>query len=107
MNNFCQLFYLIRLYLDPFGQVLAALLGEYEYTSNFQKNELWITKLIFVLFLMEMSVVMMNLVLGLAVSDIEQLQKDSEVQRMVQKTYTVMFIDNFLMAMSRIPGMGR
>ena len=56
---------------------------------------------------MEMSVVMMNLVLGLAVSDIEQLQKDSEVQRMVQKTYTVMFIDNFLMAMSRIPGMGR
>ena len=50
-----------------FSQVITMLLGEYEFTYNFQKVETpcWISKAIFVVFLVEMSVVMMNLVLGL------------------------------------------
>ena len=88
------------------------LLGEYEYTNNFINIEnpdsyQWIAKVIFLLFLLEMSVVMMNLVLGLAVSDIDALQRNSAVQRMVQKTHTVMFIDGILNFLSRIPCFGR
>ena len=39
----------------------------------------------------------------LAVSDIEELQKNSAVRRMVQKSHTVTFIDNILMGFSRMP----
>ena len=77
------------------------LLGEYEYTNNFINIEnpdsyQWIAKVIFLLFLLEMSVVMMNLVLGLAVSDIDELQRNSAVRRMIQESYTVMYIDGFM-----------
>ena len=52
------------------------LMGEYNYYQNFLHSGA-VAKLLFVLFLLDMSVVLMNLVLGLAVSDIEQLQKNS------------------------------
>jgi hypothetical protein len=37
-------------------------------------------KIIFVIFVFDMSVVLMNLVLGLAISDIEELQRNSAVR---------------------------
>ena len=52
------------------------LMGEYNYYQNFLHSGA-VAKVLFVLFLLDMSVVLMNLVLGLAVSDIEQLQKNS------------------------------
>ena len=52
------------------------LMGEYNYYQNFLRSGM-VAKVLFVIFLLDMSVVLMNLVLGLAVSDIEQLQKNS------------------------------
>ena len=57
-------------------QVITMLMGEYNYYQNFLHSGA-VAKVLFVLFLLDMSVVLMNLVLGLAVSDIEQLQKNS------------------------------
>ena len=46
------------------------LMGEYGYVNNFVNvdSPSWISKTIFLVFLFDMSVVLMNLVLGLAVS---------------------------------------
>ena len=46
----------------------------------------------------------MNLVLGLAVADIDELQKNSAVQRMIQETYTVIFIDKIVSILQKMPG---
>ena len=85
------------------------LMGEYEFVLYFVNvdDPSWISKIIFVVFLLDMSVVLMNLVLGLAVSDIEQLQKNSAVSRMIQETFTVSLIDGILRKMQKIPGMKR
>ena len=64
-------------------------------------------RVIFVLFVFDMSVVLMNLVLGLAISDIEELQRNSAVRRMVLETFTVMFIDSFVLGLDKITGLGR
>ena len=81
------------------------LMGEYDYTQNFvllNDGAPWIAKLIFVAFVVDMSVVLMNLVLGLAVSDIEELQQNSAVRRMIQETFTVMFIDKFFLTLEKV-----
>ena len=87
-------------------QVLTMLMGEYEYVANFvnDPSPSWVNKAIFVMFLIEMTVVLMNLVLGLAVADIDELQKNSAVQRMIQETYTVIFIDKIVSIFQKIPG---
>ena len=64
-------------------------------------------KIIFVIFVFDMSVVLMNLVLGLAISDIEELQRNSAVRRMVLETFTVMFIDAFVIGLDKMTGLGR
>ena len=58
------------------------LMGEYNYYQNFLRSGT-VTKILFLVFLIDMSVVLMNLVLGLAVSDIEQLQKNSGKFRLI------------------------
>lgn len=81
------------------------LLGEYEYTNTFvNTGKSWVAKVVFIVFVVDMSVVLMNLVLGLAISDIEELQKNSAVRRMIQETYTVMFINGVLTIVGQIPG---
>ena len=82
------------------------LMGEYEFVMNFvnDPNPSWVNKAIFVFFLVEMTVVLMNLVLGLAVADIDELQKNSAVQRMIQETYTVIIIDKIVSVLQKIPG---
>ena len=65
------------------------LLGEYNYKSNFidpEESGFW-AKLFFIVFVLDMSVVLMNLILGMAVSDIDALQKSSAIKRMVNETH--------------------
>ena len=50
------------------------LMGEYDFTDNFaNENTFWLSKIIFVMFVIDMSVVLMNLVLGLAVNDVDSI----------------------------------
>ncbi len=65
---------------------MTMLMGEYDYTLNFVTNPAspYMAKLLFLVFVIDMSVVLMNLVLGLAVSDIEELQRNSAVRRLMQ-----------------------
>ncbi len=52
------------------------LMGEYDYTLTFvtEESSSWMARIIFVAFVVDMSVVLMNLVLGLAISDIEEVK---------------------------------
>ena len=75
------------------------LLGEYNYKSNFidpYESGFW-AKLIFMVFVIDMSVVLMNLILGMAVSDIDALQRSSAVKRMVNETMIVNNMEGFFL----------
>ena len=70
------------------------LMGEYDYTDNFVETEtFWLSKVIFVLFLVDMSIVLMNLVIGLAVSDVDYIKRESNVQRLMNETFTVIYLE--------------
>ena len=103
------------LFPDAFVKVIVMLLGEYEYSKNFvydlnsgaEHEAGMAAKLLFVVFVIDMSVVLMNLVLGLAVSDIEQLQRNSAVSRLSQDACNIMFMENIFVLLERIPYFGR
>jgi len=61
---------------DGVLKILTMLLGEFDFMDTFvnDENSFWLTKLLFALFLLLMSVVLMNLVIGLAISDIGTLR---------------------------------
>ncbi len=74
-------------------------MGEYDFTDNFtQEGTFWLSKIIFVIFVIDMSVVLMNLVVGIAVSDVDAIQRDSNVQRLMHETFTVIFLEQVLFA---------
>ena len=80
------------------------LLGEYNYTTNFVTSEDsgWWVKLVFVIFVFDMSVVLMNLILGMAVSDIDALQKMSAVKRMTQECFIVKTMEDVFLFIGKI-----
>ena len=57
-------------------KILTMLLGEFDFVTSILKDEntFWLTKLIFAMFLLSMSIVLMNLVVGLAIHDIGALR---------------------------------
>ena len=86
------------------------LLGEYNYTANFIKNDdsSWWAKAIFMIFIFDMSLVLMNLILGMAVSDIEALQRTSEVKRVTNECCIVGTIEQIATLMCKfIPYLDR
>ena len=83
------------------------MLGEYDYSDNFRGNE-WFAKLLFVVFVIDMSVVLMNLILGLAVSDIENLKTNTNIRRMIQECMVVQYMEElFISATKLIPYLDR
>ena len=80
------------------------LLGEYNYTKNFieSNDSSWWAKLVFVIFVFDMSVVLMNLILGLAVSDIDGLKRSSEVKRVLNECCIVKTMEEVFYFMSKI-----
>ena len=75
------------------------LLGEYNYAANFiapVESGFW-AKAFFIYFVLDMSVVLMNLILGMAVSDIDALQKSSAIKRMVNETMIVKDMEGFFL----------
>ena len=80
------------------------LLGEYNYKANFidpEESGFW-AKVIFVIFVLDMSVVLMNLILGMAVSDIEGLQRSSAIKRMVNESMIVDNMEGLFLFMGKI-----
>ena len=70
------------------------LMGEYDFTDNFvETNTFWLSKVIFVVFVLDMSIVLMNLVIGLAVNDVDSIKRESNVQRLMNEAYTVMYLE--------------
>lgn len=52
-------------------------MGEYEYNELFESNFLSVTsRIVFVVFIMLASIVLINLMIGLAVNDIQGLEKE-------------------------------
>ena len=99
------------------------LLGEYNFTVNFIKSSGnstnldqgqdaddsinpmesgWWAKLVFLIFVFDMSVVLMNLILGMAVSDIDELQRSSEVQRIINECFIVKNIEEIIYCMAKV-----
>ena len=73
------------------------LMGEYDFTDNFvETNTFWLSKVIFVIFVLDMSIVLMNLVIGLAVNDVDSIKRESNVQRLMNEAYTVMYLQQVL-----------
>ncbi len=80
------------------------LMGEYDFTDYFANEETyWVSKVIFVAFVIDMSVVLMNLVLGLAVNDVDSIQKDSKVRSLVHETVTVTYLEQLCLTLLRFP----
>merc|ERR1719483_582056 len=66
---------------DSSIKVLTMLMGEYDFADNFvETNTFWLSKVIFVVFVLDMSIVLMNLVIGLAVNDVDSIKRESNVQ---------------------------
>ena len=76
------------------------LMGEYDFTDNFvETNTFWLSKVIFVVFVLDMSIVLMNLVIGLAVNDVDSIKRESNVQRLMNEAYTVMYLQQVLITL--------
>ena len=104
-------------------QVITMLLGEYNFTANFivrdinstvkdqiddtngldsPINSAWWGKLVFMIFVFDMSVVLMNLILGMAVSDIDELQRSSEVKRIINECFIVKNMEDIIYCMAKV-----
>ena len=70
------------------------LLGEYDFVDNFVNNDThWMSKLIFVIFVIDMSVILMNLVIGIAVNDVDSIKRESNVQRLTHELFSVLYLE--------------
>ena len=64
--------------------------GEYEYDSVLREEEIFnapIVIIIFIAMLVVMSIVLMNMLIGIAVDDISKVQQDAELQKIISQTY--------------------
>ncbi|XP_015598034.1 transient receptor potential channel pyrexia [Cephus cinctus] len=80
-------------------KTVVMMMGEYEYGDLFasdqeKKSLLPITgRIVFVLFIMLASIVLMNLMIGLAVSDIQGLQKEGHIRRLLKQAEFVAHLE--------------
>ena len=82
---------------------MTMMLGEYDYSDNFRGDESsWAARLVFVIFVIDMSVVLMNLILGLAVSDIATLKTNTRIRRMIQECAVVQYMEQVFICAAKI-----
>ena len=86
---------------DSFLKVLSMLMGELDFTNSFivKYEANFVAKLFFLLFLIVMALVFMNLLLGLAVSDIEELERISRMRRAIVEFHTIASMEKIVTAL--------
>ena len=102
--SFCVIFHILLPNSTSFQnldnaviKVLAMLMGELDFTNSFlNSNANFVAKIFFVLFVISMALVFMNLLLGLAVSDIGELERISRVRRAIIEYHTVATLEKVL-----------
>ena len=94
---------------DGILKVLTMLLGEFDMVDTILEDPAsdWLTKIIFSLFLLLMSVVLMNLVIGLAISDIGSLRKEARALSLRYTTSFLRIIGFESKVLGRVPLLGR
>ena len=105
--SFCVIFHILLPNSTSFQsldnaviKVLAMLMGELDFTNSFlNSNANFVAKIFFVLFVISMALVFMNLLLGLAVSDIGELERISRVRRAIIEYHTVATLEKVLITL--------
>jgi len=82
------------------------LMGEFDFTTNFIKDTETpeLAKVFFLIFILLMALVFMNLLLGLAVSDIAELERVSCIQTAMMTFHTIMMIEQMKKCWRWLPG---
>ena len=82
---------------DSFIKVITMLLGEFEFEDlNEGRDISWMTKIVFLLFVMLMSVVLINLVIGLSISDVGNLRKDAHIHKLINTVSAIKSVERLL-----------
>ena len=86
---------------DSYIKVFAMMMGELDVYNSFTKNEEAgvLAKIFFLIFLIFMALVFMNLLLGIAVSDIHELERISQTQSVVIRCFSIEYIEQIYMIM--------
>lgn len=94
---------------DSLIKIQTMLMGEYDFTANFinapNPTLSVMAKIFFVIFLYNMSLALMNLVLGLAVSDISALQKTSKMKSAAIESFLTGQMENVIRFLRKMPGL--
>ena len=104
--SFCFIFHILMPESESFGKlnvsimkVLVMFMGELDFTNSFVKGgEPGITaKIFFMIFMVVMALVFMNLLLGIAVSDIHELERISQSQSALINSFSIRGMESFIM----------
>ena len=85
---------------DAFIKILAMLMSELDFTNSFAKNPEagFFAKMFFFIFLITMALVFMNLLLGIAVSDINELERISKTHSVIIRCLTIEYMEKIFLA---------
>lgn len=109
---FCLTFHVLLPTTQAFGslenafiKVLAMLMGEFDFTANFINAEdtPFIAKIFFLIFILIMALVFMNLLLGLAVSDIGELERISKIKTSIFLCQTIVMMNSIIGIWTKLP----
>ena len=84
---------------DSFLKLFAMMMGELDVYNSFTKNEEAgvLAKIFFLVFLIFMALIFMNLLLGIAVSDIHELERMSKTQTVIIRCFNIEYIERIAM----------
>uniref|UniRef100_A0A914R6F5 Ion transport domain-containing protein n=1 Tax=Panagrolaimus davidi TaxID=227884 RepID=A0A914R6F5_9BILA len=83
----------IASFLGTFVQILVMMIGELDYKSLGATNTTFVTTTMFCLFLFIVTIFLMNLLIGLAVSDITKILEKAAITRRIMQIETIHHVE--------------